>query len=142
MSDAKLVALLRSALPYTIGNPALHLNISTSLAEHEAEPKENKPKPAHAYFHLSGEGPWDKQDIEAIVQLALAAREYVALPSPKAEPERKPVDWSMVRSLLMQGASIQQDYQAGKYANYEEYSARMDEAARERIAELERKEEL
>lgn len=46
------------------------------------------------------------------------------------------IDWSMVRSILMQGAAIQQDYQAGKFATYEHYSARMDAAARERIDEL------
>lgn len=39
--------------------------------------------------------------------------------------------WSEARSYLMQGAAIQQDYAAGKYATYEEYAARIDEAARE-----------
>lgn len=46
------------------------------------------------------------------------------------------LDWSKVRSILMQGAAIQQDYVAGKFSNYEEYAARMDAAARERIEEL------
>ncbi len=40
--------------------------------------------------------------------------------------------WSLVRSILEQGAAIQQDYEAGKYPSYEHYSARVDEAARER----------
>ena len=31
----------------------------------------------------------------------------------------------------MQGASIQQDYMAGRYANYEDFAARVDAAARE-----------
>ena len=43
------------------------------------------------------------------------------------------LDWSGVRSVLAQGAAIQQDYAAGKYRDYEEYSARLDAAARERI---------
>jgi len=42
------------------------------------------------------------------------------------------IDWSWIRSVLAQGAAIQQDYAAGKFKGYEEYSARMDEAARER----------
>jgi len=45
-------------------------------------------------------------------------------------------DWSFLRSVLEQGAAIQQDYAAGKYSNYEEYAARIDEAAREREAML------
>lgn len=40
--------------------------------------------------------------------------------------------WSFVRSVLSQGTSIQQDYMAGKYPTYEHYSARLDEAGRER----------
>lgn len=41
--------------------------------------------------------------------------------------------WSFIRTLLSQGCAIQQDYQAGKYETYEHYSARLDEAARERV---------
>lgn len=41
--------------------------------------------------------------------------------------------WSAIRTLLEQGAAIQQDYAAGKYEGYEHYSARLDEAARERV---------
>ena len=44
--------------------------------------------------------------------------------------------WSLVRNILTQGHSQQQDYAAGKYANYEELSARVDAAARERSAEI------
>lgn len=44
--------------------------------------------------------------------------------------------WSMLRRVLEQGAAIQQDYAAGKYASYEHYSARVDEAARERVPEF------
>ncbi len=40
--------------------------------------------------------------------------------------------WSLFRVLLSQGCDIQQDYDAGKYPTYEHYSARVDEAARER----------
>lgn len=40
--------------------------------------------------------------------------------------------WSLLRSTLEQGGMIQLDYQAGEYKSYEEYSARMDAAARER----------
>lgn len=44
--------------------------------------------------------------------------------------------WSFLRNVLMQGATIRQDYDAGKYGSYEEYSARVDEAAREREAQF------
>lgn len=44
--------------------------------------------------------------------------------------------WSLLRRVLEQGVAIQQDYAAGKYASYEEYAARMDEAARERVEVL------
>lgn len=45
--------------------------------------------------------------------------------------------WSFLRSVLSQGGAIQQDYEAGKFKCYEEYSARVDAAARERADELE-----
>ena len=38
--------------------------------------------------------------------------------------------WSFLRSVLAQGGDIRLDYQTGKYADYEEYSARLDDAAR------------
>jgi hypothetical protein len=41
--------------------------------------------------------------------------------------------WSFFGALLSQGAAIQQDYAAGKYANYEEYAQRVSIAARERL---------
>ncbi len=44
--------------------------------------------------------------------------------------------WSFLRKVIDQGGAIQQDYQAGKYKCYEEYSARMDQAARERVDEF------
>lgn len=44
--------------------------------------------------------------------------------------------WSFFRSVISQGCAIQQDYQAGKYKDYEEFSARLDEAARERLEEF------
>jgi len=50
---------------------------------------------------------------------------------------RKTLSWSFIRTLLSQGMSIQQDYDAGKYKDYEEVSARLDAAARERCAMLE-----
>jgi hypothetical protein len=40
--------------------------------------------------------------------------------------------WSFLRAVLSQGGDIQLDYQSGKYADYEEYSARLDDAARVR----------
>ena len=40
--------------------------------------------------------------------------------------------WSLFRRIIEQGGAIQQDYAAGKYPSYEHYSARLDEAARER----------
>lgn len=56
--------------------------------------------------------------------------------APPVEGGEALLDWSKVRSILMQGAAIQQDYAAGKFIDYEEYAARMDAAARERIEEL------
>lgn len=45
--------------------------------------------------------------------------------------------WSLIRRVLEQGAAIQQDYTAGNHkGGYEEYSARMDLAARERVAQF------
>lgn len=39
--------------------------------------------------------------------------------------------WAEARSILLQGTAMQQDYAAGRYASYEDFSARMDAAARE-----------
>ena len=45
--------------------------------------------------------------------------------------------WSWVRSVMAQGACIQQDYASGLvHKSYEEYSARLDAAASERADEL------
>ena len=44
--------------------------------------------------------------------------------------------WSWIRSVLGQGQAQQADYASGKYSGYEAYSARVDEAAREREEEL------
>lgn len=44
--------------------------------------------------------------------------------------------WSFFRSILSQGISIEQDAQAGRYKSYEELSARLDAAARERLDEF------
>lgn len=41
--------------------------------------------------------------------------------------------WSFFRALISQGTYIQMDYAAGKFKCYEEFSARLDEAARERV---------
>lgn len=34
--------------------------------------------------------------------------------------------WSFVRSVMEQGASVMQDYAAGKFSGYEDYSAHLD----------------
>lgn len=45
--------------------------------------------------------------------------------------------WSLIRTVLSQGAAQEQDWMAGKYGtDYEAYSARVDEAARERVAQF------
>ena len=44
--------------------------------------------------------------------------------------------WSFLRSVLSQGGDIEVDYQNGKYKCYEEYSTRLDGAARERTKDL------
>jgi len=73
------------------------------------------------------------------IELAMITRLVAAHAArPPASPSDAKVDWSWIRSVLSQGASIQQDYQAGKYPTYEHYAARLDEAARERMASIER----
>lgn len=47
--------------------------------------------------------------------------------------------WSFFRRLLEQGMAIQRDDAAGKYPTYEHLSARLDEAARERDDEWNRR---
>lgn len=42
--------------------------------------------------------------------------------------------WCFFRDMISRGTYIQMDYAAGKYKCYEEFSARLDEAARERVA--------
>lgn len=58
--------------------------------------------------------------------------------APSAEARR--IDygsmWGFMRSVLTQGAAIYQDFAAGNLKDYEEYSARVDAAARERDDEL------
>lgn len=44
--------------------------------------------------------------------------------------------WSFFRKLIDQGTAIQQDYAAGRYKSYEEFSSRLDAAARERVREF------
>lgn len=45
--------------------------------------------------------------------------------------------WSLIRNVLGQGQAQQQDYAAGKYPRgYEEFSAHVDMAARERVPEF------
>lgn len=73
-----------------------------------------------------------KKQINALCDAAKAA----ALRTPAPSAQVGELDWSTVRSLLTHGASIQQDYVAEKYRDYEEYSARLDAAARERVEEF------
>ena len=44
--------------------------------------------------------------------------------------------WSLIGRVLSQGAAIQMDYAAGKYAGIEDYYRRIDDAARERLPEF------
>lgn len=44
--------------------------------------------------------------------------------------------WSFFRALISQGTYIQMDYTAGNFKRYEEFSARLDAAARERVEEF------
>lgn len=56
--------------------------------------------------------------------------------APAWSQEREGKLWSFFRRLMTQGGDIQMDYNAGKYPSYEHYSARLDEAARERTDEF------
>lgn len=73
----------------------------------------------------------------------LAERNAAARPGPAQKCVMVPkIDlWEFMRSVLSQGASIYQDYIAGNHADYEQYSARLDIAARERAAMLTAREE-
>lgn len=64
----------------------------------------------------------------AIIVKALAAQRAAVL----EEALNRGEVWSFMRRVLSQGGDIRLDYQAGKYKGYEEYSARLDAAARER----------
>lgn len=44
--------------------------------------------------------------------------------------------WSLIRAVLTQGAAIEMDSSAGKFASSEDYFQRFDEAAREREPEF------
>ncbi len=44
--------------------------------------------------------------------------------------------WSFFRRVLDQGRAIEMDNAAGKYPTYEHLSARLDEAARERVKQF------
>lgn len=44
--------------------------------------------------------------------------------------------WSFFRKLISQGTDIEMDRAAGRYNRYEEFSARLDAAARERVAQF------
>lgn len=46
--------------------------------------------------------------------------------------------WSFIRNVLTQGHAQQMDYDAGKYpGGYEEFCAHFEDAARDRVEELE-----
>lgn len=67
----------------------------------------------------------------------LRAQLAAATPAVKVPPMNDGELWSWVRSVLSQGASIQQDYMHNNiYPTYEHYSARLDCAAIERADEL------
>lgn len=59
-----------------------------------------------------------------------------AVPSAEARRIDYGSMWGFMRSVLTQGAAIYQDFAAGNLKDYEEYSARVDAAARERDDEL------
>jgi hypothetical protein len=44
--------------------------------------------------------------------------------------------WSFFRDMIRQGANIEQDCQNGAYKSFEEFSARIDAAARERVEQF------
>lgn len=46
--------------------------------------------------------------------------------------------WSLFRSVLSQGSTIEQDYRAGRYETYEHFARRLDIAAIERANEFEK----
>lgn len=62
--------------------------------------------------------------------------ENKSLPSAEARRIDYGSMWGFMRSVLTQGAAIYQDFAAGNLKDYEEYSARVDAAARERDDEL------
>lgn len=89
-------------------------------------------------------GDWDGHDTPEKYQRVLSRTPLTDMRAAlraMAECERlreviEKVDWVWIRSVLAQGASIYQDYQAGTHKTYEHYSSRLDVAAVERKEEL------
>lgn len=70
---------------------------------------------------------------------AYLAAGYNVTPTPPAVVEVADGElWSFLKSVMSQGAAIQQDYAAGNHPTYEHYARRMDIAASERVDELRR----
>lgn len=82
-----------------------------------------------------GPAPHAMDEELAQVCLAFLAHEQRILAQRGTEADEGRL-WSFCRKLLDQGGAISRDYIAGQYGTYEEYSARLDEAARERGDEL------
>lgn len=86
----------------------------------------------------------ERDDLRAgyLRELSAANEMRSRLSTPPIVGEDAPkLDWSLCRRILEQGMAIQQDYAAGKYPDYELLSARLDEAARERVAAAQSRQE-
>lgn len=87
------------------------------------------------------EAVWDARNRENIITMAAEIQHLESkLAAAQAEAKAARIDkgelWSWTRHVLEQGSAIQQDYASGKYKCYEEFSARVDAAARERADEF------
>lgn len=84
--------------------------------------------------YVTGEDPADV--LNKLMKFDSEHTEEAALPSAEARRIDYGSMWGFMRSVLTQGAAIYQDFAAGNLKDYEEYSARVDAAARERDDEL------
>ena len=71
---------------------------------------------------------------DEVAEIATLKAEIVQLKTNIAAPIDDGELWSIIREVLSQGHAQQMDYMAGKYHRYEEFSARVDGAARERVS--------
>lgn len=101
--------------------------------ERAAEAMRNDPEDDPPAREASDWAPQPGYDGDGSVA-ALASRSRRQTPDRAGTPLDEGELWSLVRSVMCQGADIRCDYDQGVHKGYEAYSARLDAAAAERAA--------